>query len=57
MGYDIPLFGDKNVKDIKDTRAVDSDQAAPFGPAYREAVPRQPRYDFSRRVATTRKQS
>ena len=29
------IFGDKNVQDIKDCNAVDSDEEAPFGPDYK----------------------
>ena len=35
IGDDIPLFVDKNVKDIKNAHAVDSDEKAHFGPDYK----------------------
>ena len=36
IGDDTPLFGDKNVKDMKDAHAVDSDEEAPFAPDYKQ---------------------
>ena len=35
IGDDTPHFGDKNVEDMKDAHAVDSDQEAPFAPDYK----------------------
>ena len=46
IGDDTPLFGDKNVKDMKDAHAVDSDEEVLFAPDYKRvktaAPPRPP---------------
>ena len=36
IGDDVPLVADKNVRDVKDAHAVDSDDEAPFGPDYKQ---------------------
>ena len=42
IGDDTPLFGDKNVKDMKDAHAVDSDEEAPFAPDYKQVTESRP---------------